>query len=102
MIVNVIPPFDEVIVPPPPVTPVVAARTPLVSLSVAVKVSPLVVGDFESPTPVIATFWLCCTVAEPGAVIVNAPDCGGVVSLDPTLLAEKSLNPKLVPGSVLS
>ena len=43
LIVSVVPPFDGVIVPPPPVAAVVADSTPLVSVSTAVNVSPLVV-----------------------------------------------------------
>jgi len=52
-IVSVLPPFDGVIVPPPPVAPVFADSVPFVSLTIAVKFSPPVVGDSEMLTPEI-------------------------------------------------
>ena len=53
-IVKVVPLFDGVIVPPPPVAPVFADSTPLASASTAVKVSPDVLPVSDRLTPVIA------------------------------------------------
>ena len=63
-IVNVVPPFDEVIVPPPPGAPVFAARTPLLSASTAVKISPDVLPSSAMLTPAIGPGWPTPTVAE--------------------------------------
>ena len=54
LMVSVLPPFDGVIVPPPPVADVVADSTPLVSDSMAVNVSPDVV-DVSETTPMAPT-----------------------------------------------
>ena len=52
--------FDGVIVPPPPVAPVFADSTPLMSASTAVKLSPLVVLPVSATlTPEIAVAWFC-------------------------------------------
>src|SRR5208337_1153150 len=61
---------------PDPDTPVpVADSSPFVSTRVAVKVSPLVVGDSAMLTPAIAPGWPTPTVAAAGAVIEGVPDC---------------------------
>ena len=71
---KVLPPFDGVIVPPPPAAPVCAANTPLVSVGTALKLSPLVVGVSEMLTPAIAPACPTPTVAEEGAAIDSVPE----------------------------
>ncbi len=59
---------------PEPLTPVpVAESSPLVSVSVTVKVSPLVLPVSERLTPEIAVAWLWPTIAVVGAAITGGP-----------------------------
>ena len=91
--VNVLLPLDGVIVPPPPVAPVLADRTPEPSDTMTVKVSPLVVvlPVSETLTPEIAVATFCATVALAGALIDGAPFTVTAIEAgpaDPPLLSE--------------
>ena len=68
---------------PAPETPVPAAdNSPFVSASVTTKVSPLVTGDPERLTPVIASGCPAPIAAEAGAVIDSVPDGGNTVPVN--------------------
>ena len=67
--VNVLPPFDGVTVAP---AAALAASTPLLSVSTAVKFSPLIVGVSAMPTPVIARACPTPTIAAVGAMMTGA------------------------------
>src|SRR5208282_453772 len=81
---------------PDPDTPVpVAANSPCVSARVAVKVSPLVVGDSAMLTPAIAPGCPTPTVAAAGAVIEGVPDCAVTLT---AIDCGAALLPKLSPA----
>src|SRR5208337_711031 len=81
---------------PDPDTPVpVADNSPCVSASVAVKVSPLVVGDTDLLTPAIAPGCPTPTVAAAGAVIEGVPDCAVTLT---AIDCGAALLPKLSPA----
>src|SRR5208337_519022 len=81
---------------PDPDTPVpVADNSPCVSASVAVKVSPLIVGDSAMLIPLIAPGWPTPTVAAAGAVIEGVPDCAVTLT---AIDCGAALLPKLSPA----
>src|SRR5208282_2840600 len=82
---------------PDPDTPVpVADNSPCVSARVAVKVSPLIVGDSAMLTPAIAPGWPTPTVAAAGAVIEGVPDCDVTPRSVPPLLSEARVKSEVV------
>ena len=81
--VRVCPSGVLVIVPPPPVADVIADSTPFLSLSVTVKISPLVLLVSDTLTPEIAPAVLITSVCVGAGTAITGDDGasgGGVVS----------------------
>ena len=76
LIVSVLPPPEATTEPPPPTAPVFPASTPLVSVSTAVKVSPIAVGDSARLITTTGLLWPSPTVVVAGAEMLKAPEAG--------------------------